>query len=256
MSQPELRSLLDATLSLPTSAIPYRMGASLSAAFAGHAVLETRDVDFDPWRFERDGHASMEWRQEVHSQRTTSWHRTAPHLSRTRMPPGRACAGTGTPWTSCVWSGAKASRGPIATGWSPRPAIAEAFLSAVCAWCHLPRRELLVFGGNCWSKSRSMWASVEQSSFDDLDPRRDAQAGDRAATLERFLGARAEYARYGVPWKRGILFVGPPGNGKTHCLRAAIRLLDVPCLYVQSLQVALRRPRTQHRARSSSARAS
>lgn len=33
-----------------------------------------------------------------------------------------------------------------------------------------------------------------------------------------------------------MLFVGPPGNGKTHCLRATVRLLGVPCLYVQSLK--------------------
>jgi AAA+ superfamily predicted ATPase len=45
-----------------------------------------------------------------------------------------------------------------------------------------------------------------------------------------------EYEKYRVPWKRGVLFVGPPGNGKTHCLRATVKVLGVPCLYVHSLK--------------------
>jgi ATP-dependent 26S proteasome regulatory subunit len=51
-----------------------------------------------------------------------------------------------------------------------------------------------------------------------------------------FLGAREDYARLGVPWKRGVLFLGPPGNGKTHCLRAILGILDLPTLYVRSFR--------------------
>jgi SpoVK/Ycf46/Vps4 family AAA+-type ATPase len=40
----------------------------------------------------------------------------------------------------------------------------------------------------------------------------------------------------GVPWKRGVLFLGPPGNGKTHCLRGVLGMLDLPTLYVQSFR--------------------
>jgi len=56
-------------------------GAALSAALAERAVLETYDDDFDPWRFARDGHASIEPREGVHSEFATHWRRTAPHLS-------------------------------------------------------------------------------------------------------------------------------------------------------------------------------
>jgi hypothetical protein len=235
VSDSTLRALLDETLRLPCSAIPYRIGAALSTAFPSRAVLETQDGDFDVWRFRRDGHCTLEWHGEVHAQRTTSWDRDPPHLSE---HPHNG-------WMRVRWEGqivdvvvAEWHEGYSRTSRSWVVAdtreVAERFFSAVCAWCHLPRGELLVFNGGCWSRSRSMFAACQETSFDDLilaGTLKDEIRGD----LERFLHARADYARYGVPWKRGILFVGPPGNGKTHCLRASIRLLDVPCLYVQSL---------------------
>jgi ATP-dependent 26S proteasome regulatory subunit len=48
------------------------------------------------------------------------------------------------------------------------------------------------------------------------------------------VAARAQYERWGIPWKRGAIFIGPPGNGKTMCIKALIRHLGLPCLYVQS----------------------
>src|SRR5579884_2790229 len=53
--------------------------------------------------------------------------------------------------------------------------------------------------------------------------------------LVQFFASRARYEEYGIPWKRGILFIGPLGNGKTHAVKALINSMDQPCLYIKSL---------------------
>jgi hypothetical protein len=59
--------------------------------------------------------------------------------------------------------------------------------------------------------------------------------------LVQFFASRTLYEEHDVPWKRGILFVGPAGNGKTHTVKALINSLEQPCLYVKSF----RAPHTQ-----------
>jgi AAA+ superfamily predicted ATPase len=58
--------------------------------------------------------------------------------------------------------------------------------------------------------------------------------------VRRFFAARAMYERYEVPWKRGLLFVGPPGNGKTHAVKGLINALALPCLYVKTFRMSAR----------------
>lgn len=55
-----------------------------------------------------------------------------------------------------------------------------------------------------------------------------------------FFAARDTYARLRVPWKRGVIYHGPPGNGKTISIKATMHMLydlatPVPTLYVRSL---------------------
>jgi len=57
---------------------------------------------------------------------------------------------------------------------------------------------------------------------------------------ESFFDSKELYKELGVPWKRGIIFHGIPGNGKTASIKALIRTLydrddQIPSLYVKSL---------------------
>jgi transitional endoplasmic reticulum ATPase len=54
------------------------------------------------------------------------------------------------------------------------------------------------------------------------------------ADYTSFFKSEEIYKTLEVPWKRGLLFVGPPGNGKTISLKAIIKELGLPALYVKS----------------------
>jgi len=112
---------------------------------------------------------------------------------------------------------------------------ARAYALDVARKTNDPGESVLVFHGSCWNRSKEHGDAIRAASFDDLvlEPALTAQL---RADFRRFLGARAQYEAHGVPWRRGALFLGPPGNGKTHTLRALLHELGVPALYVQSVK--------------------
>lgn len=58
------------------------------------------------------------------------------------------------------------------------------------------------------------------------------------SVANKFFNSKDIYGDLGVPWKRGLLFHGPPGNGKTISIRALMNSLysrksPIPTLYVR-----------------------
>ena len=51
---------------------------------------------------------------------------------------------------------------------------------------------------------------------------------------QSFFASERIYKDLGVPWKRGIIFLGPPGNGKTISLKAIMKDSGVPTLYAKT----------------------
>lgn len=113
--------------------------------------------------------------------------------------------------------------------------VARAYALDVARKTNDPGESVLVFHGSCWNRSKEHWQAIQAASFDDLVLAPSLKEQIRN-DFRRFLSARASYEANGVAWRRGALFLGPPGNGKTHALRALLRELAIPALYVQSVK--------------------
>jgi SpoVK/Ycf46/Vps4 family AAA+-type ATPase len=97
------------------------------------------------------------------------------------------------------------------------------------------RGEVLVFDNGHWEKSEALYQAIRSATFDNL-----VLPGFLKQEIQddfaQFFASREVYERYRIPWKRGLLFIGPPGNGKTHTVKALVNWLARPCLYVKSLK--------------------
>ncbi len=91
-----------------------------------------------------------------------------------------------------------------------------------------------------WMRSKQLWEEVQKSSWDKviLDHKMKDALKDIS---QNFFDNKEMYEDLGVPWKRGIIFHGPAGNGKTVSTKALMKTLydrkdPVPTLYVKTAQ--------------------
>ncbi|KAI4169777.1 MAG: hypothetical protein LQ343_005426 [Gyalolechia ehrenbergii] len=85
----------------------------------------------------------------------------------------------------------------------------ELLLAACFFWNEL-RDEVLVYDNGYWSKSRKLWESVQSSTWDDVILAPEMKK-DIIGEMKRFFGSQERYRKLKVPWKRGLIYYGPPG---------------------------------------------
>ena len=84
-----------------------------------------------------------------------------------------------------------------------------------------------------WFKDASFFAEIQKANWDDVILDDKFKDGLRRDT-KTFFASKPAYASLGITWKRGILLLGPPGNGKTESIKALLKEAPYPALYVKS----------------------
>ncbi|KAL9628784.1 MAG: hypothetical protein Q9164_007146, partial [Protoblastenia rupestris] len=119
-----------------------------------------------------------------------------------------------------------------------RPKVVDELIAASTKWNKNLHNEVWVFDQEEWKKSTNLCKSVQQSKWDDVILDTDIKNA-LINDVEGFFDNEVEYREFAVPFKRGIVLHGSPGNGKSLSIKALMHSLStrpdpVPTLYVKT----------------------
>ena len=217
----------------PNDYLAYHVGRELAQLYPGKTILAGKNWEFDLDAFVRAGKCSVVEEKSVFQHTDTEWRGTDKKLKQE----------TENAWFNVLWGtelldvvlitfSEGCSR--LQHQWviADSQKLAEDFLHAVCEWSCDVRGEILVYENGSFEKDKEVFEAIKSATFDNLILRASLK-DEIQSDFTHFFNSRETYERYGIPWRRGAIFTGPPGNGKTHTVKALINFLGRPCLYVR-----------------------
>lgn len=263
--------LISEMLLLPTTAIEYHVSQQLVQFFPDKALIEGEMGNFNLEGYAEAKHCILTRKTFLYNQMNTYWKGPEPeamHPHYRRMPMGIPPANHIQPFSleKVVKEGLEpATVDSVNKAWfdvywqdhtldvliltiegeglfkyhywilAETEEVARSFFTAVCEWNMEIRSEVLVFDNGYWHKDERLFHDIQSATFENLVLRGNLEQEIRDDFVQ-FFQSRVLYEEHDIPWKRGILFVGPAGNGKTHTVKALINFLEYPCLYVKSFR--------------------
>jgi AAA+ superfamily predicted ATPase len=228
---PNLTRLISDILHLPDDALVYEASRRLHDLYPDKFILETEDCDFDLQDYVAAGKCMIHLLDDAFGHVDATW-------SSSRgvgFTPKNALA-------EIQWRGIRMHCLTITYGDAKRHFViadkrheAIDFFKTVCTLEVNPQGEILVFRDGSWQRDAELKRQIATATLDDVVMPQ-SMRDDLIRDVERFFGSRELYDNHRLAWKRGLLFLGNPGNGKTLTIKGLVNRAGVPCLYVRSLE--------------------
>jgi len=94
---------------------------------------------------------------------------------------------------------------------------------------------VLVYDQGCFEHDEELFSDIKVATSDNL-----VLAGNiweqLRDDLQNWLSSKELYESHGIPWKRGVILIGPPGNGKTHTIKALVNHFGLNTMYIRGFK--------------------
>jgi AAA+ superfamily predicted ATPase len=232
-----IESIYAEALKEPKDSIFYTLGKRLREEYPDSFLLESGAGSyFFPVHYAAEGKCSIAPVERAFSEFEFSWDATEHRII---TEPYNA-------WSELEWNGQKLQLFSISVRGqhcieqrhflvADTEVTATSFFAECCRWYAEVRDEILVFSEGHWSKSEELFQSIRSSCLDNIILEGELKS-EIVRDFRNFFESSERYDKFKIPWKRGVLFLGSPGNGKTHMVKALVNELKLPCLYVRSFK--------------------
>lgn len=119
--------------------------------------------------------------------------------------------------------------------WSKLASAGHRLAADVYQWAGSIKDEIWVFQDGNWAKDKSLYRAINSSSWDNICLENEFVKNIRR-DVRTFFESEDVYRGLGIVWKRGILMLGPPGNGKTETIKILLKEFRQTSLYVKSFK--------------------
>ena len=229
------QDILNQSLQQPSDAVITYAETELRQAFPDRTILSTEDRYFHPWHSTELWTVSSFSNHEFATYLKTGW--SARH--------DKSVDGIYNGWLKVSWKESEILLLAIGQKGSycreihwfivaNSEAEARGYFEEVCRLHSTVKNEVLVFEEGYWDSDGELFESIQGTKLDELILQGELLE-EIESDVKRFFEQRETFAKYNIPWKRGFIFLGPPGNGKTHMIKGLVNRFGLPCLYVKSL---------------------